>query len=319
MIASYLKKHKPRAKILALDAKEAFSKQSLFTDAWNELYPGMIEWVPSNRDGRVVRVDTREKVLETEFGTKHKVDVANVIPPQSAARIRDRCRPDERKRLGAGQSAHLRGDARQHIHVIGDANIGQPMPKSGYIANSTSKQAVASAVALLQGREPPASPVYFNTCYSHVGDEYGILGRQASSVQATTVSRRRRNSAASPRAGRWRSRREQRRLEALYAGRLVRLDREGTPLAGIGAGGLLRCGFSCAAGRPAGCPRSIGLSGRRGPKQKTARHRAAADAIERSDGAARGIRNPDPLITYEVLYQHELLRRMRALLAFLVA
>ncbi len=87
MIASYLKKHKPRAKILALDAKEAFSKQSLFTDAWNELYPGMIDWVPSNRDGRVVRVDTREKVLETEFGTKHKVDVANVIPPQSAARI----------------------------------------------------------------------------------------------------------------------------------------------------------------------------------------------------------------------------------------
>ncbi len=47
----------------------------------------MIDWVPSNRDGRVVRVDTREKVLETEFGTKHKVDVANVIPPQSAARI----------------------------------------------------------------------------------------------------------------------------------------------------------------------------------------------------------------------------------------
>jgi sulfide dehydrogenase [flavocytochrome c] flavoprotein subunit len=46
MIAGYLKRHKPRSKILALDAKDAFSKQGLFQDAWNELYPGLIEWVP---------------------------------------------------------------------------------------------------------------------------------------------------------------------------------------------------------------------------------------------------------------------------------
>ncbi|MFN7594342.1 MAG: FAD/NAD(P)-binding oxidoreductase, partial [bacterium] len=87
MIAHYLKKHKPRSKILALDAKEAFSKQGLFQDGWRALYGNMIEWVPANRDGRVVKVDPRERVLETEFGTRHKVDVANVIPPQSAAAI----------------------------------------------------------------------------------------------------------------------------------------------------------------------------------------------------------------------------------------
>ncbi len=216
MIASYLKKHKPRAKILALDAKEAFSKQSLFTDAWNELYPGLIEWVPSNRDGRVVRVDTREKVLETEFGTKHKVDVANVIPPQSAARIAIDAGLTNESGWVPVNPRTFEATRAQHIHVIGDANIGQPMPKSGYIANSTSKQAVAAAVALLQGREPPASPVYFNTCYSHVGDEYGISVVGVFRPTDNGFTETPNSGGVSPR-GPLAERREQRRLEALYA------------------------------------------------------------------------------------------------------
>ncbi len=94
MIASYLKKRKPRSKILALDAKDAFSKQALFQDAWGELYPGMIEWVPLSKDGRVTRVDVREKVFETELGARHRIDVGNVIPPQAAAEIAvKRCSP----------------------------------------------------------------------------------------------------------------------------------------------------------------------------------------------------------------------------------
>jgi len=216
MVASYLKKHKPRAKILALDAKDAFSKQSLFTDAWNELYPGLIEWVPSNQDGKVVRVDTREKILETEFGTRHKVDVANVIPPQSAAKIAIDAGLTNESGWVPVNPRTFEATRAPHIHVIGDANIGQPMPKSGFIANSTSKQAVASAVALLEGREPPASPVYFNTCYSHVGDEYGIsvvgVFRPGDNGFVETPN----SGGVSPR-GPLAERREQRKLEARYA------------------------------------------------------------------------------------------------------
>jgi sulfide dehydrogenase [flavocytochrome c] flavoprotein subunit len=216
MVASYLKKHKPRAKILALDAKDAFSKQTLFTDAWNELYPGLIEWVPSNRDGRVVRVDTREKILETEFGTRHKVDVANVIPPQSAAKIAIDAGLTNESGWVPVNPRTFEATRGPHIHVIGDANIGQPMPKSGFIANSTSKQAVASAVALLEGREPPASPVYFNTCYSHVGDDYGIsvvgVFRPGDNGFVETPN----SGGVSPR-GPLAERREQRKLEASYA------------------------------------------------------------------------------------------------------
>jgi sulfide dehydrogenase [flavocytochrome c] flavoprotein subunit len=174
LVANYLKKHKPRAKILALDAKDAFSKQGLFQDAWNELYPGLIEWVPGAKDGKVVSVDTKEKIFQTEFGTRHKIDVGNVIPPQSAAKIAIDAGLTNETGFVPVNPYTFEAIKAKDIHVIGDANIGGPLPKSGFIANSTSKQAVASAVALLEGREPPKDPIYFNTCYSHVGDDYGI-------------------------------------------------------------------------------------------------------------------------------------------------
>jgi NADPH-dependent 2,4-dienoyl-CoA reductase/sulfur reductase-like enzyme len=213
MIASYLKREKPRSKILALDAKEGFSKQPLFQDAWAALYPGMIEWVPASRDGKVVKVDAKERVLETEFGTRHRVDVANVIPPQSAAAIA--------LEAGLGNAGGwvevdpltFEAKAARHIHVIGDANTAPPMPKSGYVANSTARQAVASAIALARGAQPPGDASYFNTCYSHVGEEYAIsiVGIFRPGPQGFVETPN--SGGVSPRG----NLPEQRRLEALYA------------------------------------------------------------------------------------------------------
>jgi len=173
MVAHYLKRAKPRAKILALDAKNGFSKQPLFQEAWEELYPGMIEWRGASNDGRVVAVDPQTMTLRTEFGERVRADVANVIPPQMAGRIaRDTGLANQTGwcpvRAQTFESALVPG-----IHVIGDASIAAPMPKSGFVASTHAKQAVAAAVALHRGQTPP-SPVYFNTCYSHVGTGYGI-------------------------------------------------------------------------------------------------------------------------------------------------
>ena len=117
MVASYLKKAKPKSKILALDAKDVFSKQGLFQDGWKELYGDMVEWVPLGKDGKVTRVDVKAKVFETEFGNKHKVDVGNVIPPQSAAKIA----------IDAGLTNEFGLGARQHAHVRGTE--GAPHPR----------------------------------------------------------------------------------------------------------------------------------------------------------------------------------------------
>src|SRR5262249_53185464 len=126
MVASYLKKAKPKSKILALDAKENFSKQGLFTDGWKELYGDMIEWVPLSKDGKVTRVDKGEKVFETELGTRHKVAVGNVIPPQSAGRIAIDAGLTSESGWVPVNSQTLEALKGKDIHVIGDATIAAP-------------------------------------------------------------------------------------------------------------------------------------------------------------------------------------------------
>ncbi|TPG59698.1 cytochrome C [Roseomonas nepalensis] len=214
LIAHYLKRHKPRSKILALDAKDAFSKQALFQDGWNALYPGMIEWVPLADDGRVVRVDAREGVLETEFGTRHRVDVGNVIPPQSAARIAVASGLTDATGWVPVDTRTFEARAAPGVHVVGDANIPGPMPKSGFVASSTAKQAVASAAALLRGEAVPEAP-YFNTCYSHVGADYGIsvVNVFRPNAEGTAIAEVPNSGGVSPRG----DLPEQRRLEARYA------------------------------------------------------------------------------------------------------
>src|SRR5437899_2160921 len=86
LIAYYLKTKKPKSKLIILDAKDAFSKQRLFQNAWKELYPNHLEWVSLSQGGKVNSVDPSNKTLKTDF-SEHKATVANVIPPQRAGAI----------------------------------------------------------------------------------------------------------------------------------------------------------------------------------------------------------------------------------------
>ena len=56
LIASYFTKAKPRSKVQFLDAKDKFSKQALFEEAWNRYYK-VLEWVPGEFGGKVAAVD----------------------------------------------------------------------------------------------------------------------------------------------------------------------------------------------------------------------------------------------------------------------
>ena len=172
LIAHYLKSFKPRSKILILDQKDKFSKQGLFTAAWEELYPGMIEWVSKSNDGQVFRVDAASKTVYTEFD-EHKGAVINIIPNQKAGQIAQTaglvneagwCPVDQRT---------FESSMHKDIYVIGDACIAGKMPKSGYAANSQAKVCAAAIVAALNG-EQPGVPSYVNTCYSIAGPNYGI-------------------------------------------------------------------------------------------------------------------------------------------------
>ena len=173
MVAHYLKTNKPASKILLLDSKDSFSKQALFQQGWQALYGEMIEWVPLADDGQVTRVDAAAGEVVTTFGTVHRADVLNVVPPQKAGWIADRAGVVNETgwvpvRAGTFASALV-----DHIHVVGDATIAAPMPKSGFCANAQAKVAAAAITADLAGREPPPAS-FANTCYSLIGPGWGI-------------------------------------------------------------------------------------------------------------------------------------------------
>lgn len=169
LVAWYLKANKPRAKLIVLDANpNIISKTALFRAAW-QAYPN-IDYRPASR---VIGVDPGPREVRTEFD-RVRYDVLNLIPPQRAGAI-------------AVQADLVGGDKRwcevNHvtyesvkqpgIHVIGDATIGLPVPKSGNVANAMGKIAAASVVSLINGKQPPTLAPG-NTCYSWVSDREAI-------------------------------------------------------------------------------------------------------------------------------------------------
>jgi NADPH-dependent 2,4-dienoyl-CoA reductase/sulfur reductase-like enzyme len=171
LIAHYLKTQKPRAKLIILDAKDAFSKQKLFQDAWKTLYPNL-EWISLSSGGKVTEVDVKEKTLVTEFG-RHKADVANVIPPQRAGLIAPLAGVADRSGWCPIDPVTFESRQQPGIHVIGDACIAGGMPKSAFAANAQAKVCAAAVAALLRN-ETPIQPKLINTCYSLVAPDYGI-------------------------------------------------------------------------------------------------------------------------------------------------
>ena len=172
LIAYYLKAHKPRSKLIILDAKDTFSKQRLFQSAWQELYPGIIEWVSLSSGGNVIEVEAKAKTLITDFG-RHTGDVVNVIPPQRAGQIAQAAGVADRSGWCPIDPVTFESRLQPNIHVIGDASIAGGMPKSAFSANAQGKVCAAAVASLLRG-EAPATPKLINTCYSLVAPDYGI-------------------------------------------------------------------------------------------------------------------------------------------------
>ncbi len=172
LIAYYLKTYKPHAKVLVLDAKDSFTKHELFRAAWKRLYPQNLEWVSGSQGGRTTRVDVKAGTIHTDFDT-YKPAVMNIIPPQRAAAIARTVGLDDGKGWCAIRPATFESTVHANVHIIGDAAIANPMPKSAFAANIQAKACAAAIVALLRDAPPP-SPVLMNTCYSLVAPDYGI-------------------------------------------------------------------------------------------------------------------------------------------------
>jgi sulfide dehydrogenase [flavocytochrome c] flavoprotein chain len=172
LIAGYLKQNKPRAKVLIFDANNHFPKQDRFTEAWQELYPGMIEWIPVVEGGAVERVDPTQMILYTAAGA-HRADVINIIPPQAPALLAFEAGLASEHGWCPIHPATFESTLVPNIHVIGDACIADPMPKAASAANAHAKQCAQAIVAALEEREAPA-PYLESVCYSLLGADRAL-------------------------------------------------------------------------------------------------------------------------------------------------
>ena len=172
LIAHYLKTQKPRSKLVVLDGKDQFSKMALFQEAWAEHYPEHLEWRGASNDGTVSRVDANANTVETDFET-FQSSAINIIPPQKAAFIADRAGVTDATGWCPIDPLTFASTLQPDIHVIGDATIAAPMPKSAFSANLQGKVCAMAVARTLSGLEA-RSTVLANTCYSYTTPDEAI-------------------------------------------------------------------------------------------------------------------------------------------------
>lgn len=153
-------------KILLLDAKDQFSQQAQFRQAWAERYPGLIEWIGLSDGGSVTAVDAATGRIETDFGT-YTPDLATIIPPQRAAPIA--AIAADRTGWCPVNPDTFESTLHPRIHVIGDAALLGQMSKS---ASGAVSQA-AHLAAILAGQSTTA-PRLASACTSTVAPDWGF-------------------------------------------------------------------------------------------------------------------------------------------------
>jgi sulfide dehydrogenase [flavocytochrome c] flavoprotein subunit len=170
MFAHVLKtKGHKRSKIIVVDAKASFSKQSLFVEGWEKHYPGLIEWQDPKVHGGLVRVDPKKNEVVTGLAT-YKAALVNVIPAQMAGRIARDAGLADQSGFCPIDPESMRSKMDANVFVVGDACIPGDMPKSAFSANSQAKVAAMKIRSeLTKSRAFPAR--YANTCWSLIAPD----------------------------------------------------------------------------------------------------------------------------------------------------
>ncbi len=155
VIADFLKRRKPRSKLVLLDANTDIQAEPLmFRQAFAQLYAGRLEYVP-NAEVRRVSFEGGRKLAWVSDGldgeTAWRADVLNVIPRNTAARLaHDIGVVNVNGRWAGVDPLTYASTAAPRIHVIGDAQ-GTGLPKAGHIANSEAKICADAIVRLING------------------------------------------------------------------------------------------------------------------------------------------------------------------------
>jgi NADH dehydrogenase FAD-containing subunit len=189
LIAHYLSRNNPKARLLVFDANpDILARRDLFMELWKTRHAGLIEYTPN---AELTTVSNEGRQLEFQMQGRVPADVANIIPPQRApAWMRradlapagaDWCPVDFR----TYESTRV-----PNVHGLGDIIASTPgLPKSGHMANQSGKICAAAIAAEATGAQAPAEPVIANTCYSFVsaGEAMHVAGVYRYDAQKKTM------------------------------------------------------------------------------------------------------------------------------------
>ncbi|PWQ96561.1 FAD-dependent oxidoreductase [Leucothrix pacifica] len=166
VVADYLKRHNPTAKLIVLDANAGIIvEQETFNHAFTVTYAGIVEYLP---DSELQAVDSVQRIATTNYG-EYAADVLNVIPPHQAGSLIHQAglANDASGRWAVINPLSYESTAAADIHVIGDSQAtGQP--KAGHIANAEAKVCADAILRLLAGGQPYAAPMTNSACYSPI-------------------------------------------------------------------------------------------------------------------------------------------------------
>jgi sulfide dehydrogenase [flavocytochrome c] flavoprotein subunit len=169
-VANYMKKNKPKSKVVVFDANPGItSKGKLFQAVWDDQYSGLIEYRPASN---VIGIDAKTKTLKFELSDDFQADVLNVLPPMRAGGlVVDTGLANSNDRWAQVNFLNFESTAAKDIHILGDSiQVAPAMPKSGHMANQHGKVAAAAIICELSDFPLNPNPVVTNTCYSFVND-----------------------------------------------------------------------------------------------------------------------------------------------------
>jgi NADPH-dependent 2,4-dienoyl-CoA reductase/sulfur reductase-like enzyme len=164
LMAAYLARRGRRAKVLIFDANNHFPRQDVFSAAWQEFYPGTIEWIPVTEGGALERVDPERMTLYSPRGAQ-RADLINIIPPQAPAAIAVQAGLASEHGWCPVVALTFESTLVPGVHVIGDACIADPMPKAASAAHAQARQCARALAAAFDGETSPPS-VMDSVCYS---------------------------------------------------------------------------------------------------------------------------------------------------------
>jgi sulfide dehydrogenase [flavocytochrome c] flavoprotein subunit len=174
LIAAYLKQHKPRSKVLVLDAnQDVVAMAPLFKAAWKDLYGDHLEY---RNHHQPVAVDANTLTVHFDVQEDVQADVLNVLPPVRAGNVAYAAGlANVNARWCEVDFASFESKLAKQVYVVGDSIQAAPrMPKSGHLANGHAKIAAASIIADLLQQPLAANAMLTNTCYSLVNRASGI-------------------------------------------------------------------------------------------------------------------------------------------------